>query len=188
MNHDHLLEDLDLDLDLESAQSTAVPLRPGARNPRRPELLAPAERARSRRISPAAPSAGANARACGRCTCAWPLRWSQPREGFTGEVMRALVPAPWEARAAGGLALAVRPAARSGRHRRRSPRWRRGGARARRRDRSTPSWRSRACSRARRSPAPACSAPPGRAWAPGSGSGWAPRRRIWRPPESCSWA
>ncbi len=79
MNHDHLREELDLDLE---------------------ELLPPAEKARLE----------SHLAGCADCRHerasleAVHLRLAasvvQPREGFTGEVMRALVPAPWEARAA----------------------------------------------------------------------------------------
>lgn len=89
MNHDHLLEDLDLDLDLGDAQDVH-----GDRG-----LLAPAEKA----------ALAAHLAGCAECRQereslrAVHLRLAasvvQPREGFTGEVMRALVPAPWEARA-----------------------------------------------------------------------------------------
>lgn len=89
MNHDHLLEDLDLDLDLGGAQDVH-----GDRG-----LLAPAEKA----------ALAAHLAGCAECRQereslrAVHLRLAasvvQPREGFTGEVMRALVPAPWEARA-----------------------------------------------------------------------------------------
>src|SRR6187397_3061046 len=78
MNHDHLREELDLDLE---------------------EMLAPAEKARLE----------SHLASCADCRReresleAVHLRLAasviQPREGFTGEVMRALVPAPWEARA-----------------------------------------------------------------------------------------
>lgn len=78
MNHDHPREELDLDLE---------------------ELLAPAEKARLE----------AHLVGCADCrheragleTVHLRLAGSvvEPREGFTGEVMRALVPAPWEARA-----------------------------------------------------------------------------------------
>lgn len=78
MNHDQLREDLDLDLE---------------------ELLAPADKARLEE----------HLAGCAECRHeraslqAVHLRLAtsvvQPREGFTGEVMRALVPAPWEARA-----------------------------------------------------------------------------------------
>jgi predicted anti-sigma-YlaC factor YlaD len=78
MNHDHLREELDLDLE---------------------EMLAPAEKARLE----------SHLASCADCRRereslqAVHLRLSasvvEPREGFTGEVMRALVPAPWEARA-----------------------------------------------------------------------------------------
>lgn len=101
MNHDHLLEDLDLELDLESAQvDRGARYDQSAREPEGAlELLAPAERA----------ALEAHLAGCAECRRereslrAVHLRLAasvvQPREGFTGEVMRALVPAPWEARA-----------------------------------------------------------------------------------------
>jgi len=101
MNHDHLLEELDLELDLESAQvDRGARYDQGAREPQGAlELVAPAERA----------ALEAHLAGCAECRHereslrAVHLRLAasvvQPREGFTGEVMRALVPAPWEGRA-----------------------------------------------------------------------------------------
>ncbi|MEO7793352.1 MAG: hypothetical protein ABIV06_01150 [Thermoanaerobaculia bacterium] len=88
MNHDHLLEELDLEIDevehIDGAQ----------------ELLRPAQKG----------ALAAHVAGCSECQHeSRELREVhrllsasvvQPREGFTGEVMRALVPAPWEARTA----------------------------------------------------------------------------------------
>lgn len=78
MNHDHLREELDLDLE---------------------EMLAPAEKARLEQHL----AVCADCRRERASLQAVHLRLSaavvQPREGFTGEVMRALPAAPWEARA-----------------------------------------------------------------------------------------
>ncbi len=88
MNHDHLLEELDLDLDAGTDRDAAA------------GLLEPARRA----------ALTAHVAGCAECQReSRDLREVhqllsasvvRPREGFTGEVMRALVPAPWEARAA----------------------------------------------------------------------------------------
>lgn len=92
MDHDRLREDLDLELDLEGIEG--IRGTGGIQG-----LPAPADRARL-----AEHLAG-----CAECRQerdslqSLHLRLAasvvQPREGFTGEVMRALAPAPWEARA-----------------------------------------------------------------------------------------
>lgn len=84
MNHDRLREDLDLDLDgIEGINPMLVPAEKAALT----EHLAECAECSRERESLQALHASLVASVV------------QPREGFTGEVMRALVPAPWEARA-----------------------------------------------------------------------------------------
>ena len=87
MNHDHLLEELDLDLDtLESGDGARERLDPARRAALAEHLTGCAECQKESR----------DLRELHHLLSASVV---QPREGFTGEVMRALVPAPWEARA-----------------------------------------------------------------------------------------
>lgn len=86
MSHDRLREDLDLDLDLEGGKDGTKMLTPAERAALQEHLAACAD--------------------CRRERASLELLHSRlaasvvaPREGFTGEVMRAIGPAPWEARA-----------------------------------------------------------------------------------------
>ncbi len=84
MNHDRLREDLDLDLD--GREGIDPVLGPSAKAALTEHLAGCAECSRERE----------NLRTLHASLAASVV---QPREGFTGEVMRALAPAPWEARA-----------------------------------------------------------------------------------------
>ncbi len=94
MNHVQLQELLDLDLDFECAA------REAGTASRDMEMLEPAEKARLEE----------HLAQCGDCRrereslrlvhARLASSVVEPREGFTGEVMRSLAPAPWEARAA----------------------------------------------------------------------------------------
>lgn len=87
MNHDHLLEELDLDLDtIESGDGARERLEPARRAALAEHLTGCAECQKESR----------DLREVHLLLSASVVR---PREGFTGEVMRSLVPAPWEARA-----------------------------------------------------------------------------------------
>lgn len=87
MNHDHLLEELDLDLDtIESGDGARERLDPARRAALAEHLTGCAECQKESR----------DLREVHLLLAASVVR---PREGFTGEVMRSLVPAPWEARA-----------------------------------------------------------------------------------------
>ena len=90
MSCDHLREDLDFELDLEGApgsQGTGEFLAPAARAALAAHLAVCSECQREREAL----------RAVHQRLAATVVL---PREGFTGEIMRSLVPAPWEARAA----------------------------------------------------------------------------------------
>jgi hypothetical protein len=98
MDHDHLLEDLDLDLDL-GANPGRHDGSAGSDIAGISGLLAPVDKAAlEEHVSSCAECQREreNLLAVHRCLAASVVR---PREGFTGEVMRALSPAPWEARA-----------------------------------------------------------------------------------------
>lgn len=93
MNHDHLLEELDLDLDLD-AHLEAGAARDGARG-----QLEPARQAAVAEHVAGCADCQKESRDLRQVHLLLSASVVQPREGFTGEVMRALVPAPWEARA-----------------------------------------------------------------------------------------
>lgn len=87
MNHDHLLEELDLDLDATSGRDDA---RRG---------LEPARQAAVAEHVAGCADCQRESRDLLEVHRLLSASVVQPREGFTGEVMRSLVPAPWEARA-----------------------------------------------------------------------------------------
>ena len=87
MNHDHLLEELDLDLDAGTDRDRAAGLPDPARRAVLAEHVAGCAECQKE---------SRDLREVHQLRSASVVR---PREGFTGEVMRALVPAPWEARA-----------------------------------------------------------------------------------------
>lgn len=89
MSHDQLLEDLDLDLDLDSALGPE-----GAGEP-----LAPARKAALAEHLAGCSVCQRERRELEEVRHLLAAAVVQPREGFSGEVMRALAPAPWEARA-----------------------------------------------------------------------------------------
>ncbi len=119
MNHDQLRELLDLDVDLEgiagaagfdrSARSDGSDrsARSGPSDPTyspRPsglaqEVLSPAEVARLEEHLAGCADCRQERASLRLVHSRLAASVVQPREGFTGEVMRALVPAPWEARA-----------------------------------------------------------------------------------------
>ncbi len=91
MNHDHLLEELDLDLD---ARLEAGSGRDGAQG-----VLEPARQAAVAEHVAGCTQCQKESRDLRELHQLLSASVVRPREGFTGEVMRALVPAPWEARA-----------------------------------------------------------------------------------------
>ncbi|MEO8197369.1 MAG: hypothetical protein ABI689_11685 [Thermoanaerobaculia bacterium] len=91
MNHDHLLEELDLDLDARLDASTG---RDGAQG-----LLEPARQAAVAEHVAGCAECQKESRDLREVHLLLSASVVQPRKGFTGEVMRSLVPAPWEARA-----------------------------------------------------------------------------------------
>lgn len=91
MNHDHLLEELDLELDAHLEAGTG---RDGALGG-----LEPARRAAVAEHVAGCAECQKESRDLREVHQLLSASVVQPREGFTGEVMRALVPAPWEARA-----------------------------------------------------------------------------------------
>lgn len=91
MNHDHLLEELDLELDVRLEAGTG---RDGALGG-----LEPARRAAVAEHVAGCAECQKESRDLREVHQLLSASVVQPREGFTGEVMRALVPAPWEARA-----------------------------------------------------------------------------------------
>lgn len=110
MNHDQLRELLDLDVDLEGIAGDA-----GSNPSDRSDRSDSSDHSRASVRAEGALSATERARleehlaGCADCRqeraslrlvhTRLAASVVQPREGFTGEVMRALVPAPWEARA-----------------------------------------------------------------------------------------
>ena len=93
MNHDHLLEELDLDLDVINVVEGVDGLD-GT-----PERLEPARKAALAEHVAGCATCQQEARDLQEVRHLLAAAVVQPREGFTGEVMRALAPAPWEARA-----------------------------------------------------------------------------------------
>lgn len=90
MNHDHQLEDLDLDLDGIDGLHGIHGIH---------GMLAPAEKARLEAHLAGCADCRRERESLHMLHARLAASVIAPREGFTGEVMRALVPAPWEARA-----------------------------------------------------------------------------------------
>ena len=98
MNHDQLRELLDLDLDLEGIAGASGSGLSRAADPV-DGLLAPAEKARLQEHLAGCADCRQERERLHLVHTRLAASVVRPREGFTGEVMRALVPAPWEARA-----------------------------------------------------------------------------------------